>query len=137
LGIKKIELTNESILVPSNTQDKINSIKKWLQKMSKKILIERLEYLANIMQLDYSDVSICNSRSRWGSCDSTRKIKLNFRLIMLPHKTIDFVLIHELAHIVQFNHSKDFYRIISTIMPNYKLQQKVLKENDYLLSLYR
>ena len=56
---------------------------------------------------------------------------------MLPHKTLDFVIIHELAHIVEFNHSKDFYKIISIIMPNYKLQQKTLKEYDYLLNLFR
>ena len=56
---------------------------------------------------------------------------------MLPHKILDFVLIHELAHIIEFNHSKDFYKVIATVMPSYKLQQKQLKNYDYLLSLYR
>ena len=66
-----------------------------------------------------------------------KNIKLNFRLLMLPHKAIDFVLIHELAHILEFNHSKDFYKIISTILPSYKVQQKVLKDFDYTLTLFR
>ena len=101
------------------------------------MLKERLEYFANIMQIDYASVSINNSKSRWGSCDSNRNIKLNFRLIMLPHKTLDFVLVHELAHIIEFNHSKDFYKIISLVIPSYKLQQKQLKEHDYLLGLFR
>ena len=56
---------------------------------------------------------------------------------MLPHKAIDFVLIHELTHIIEFNHSKEFYKVIQTIMPTYKLQQKILKENDYILQLFR
>ena len=78
------------------------------------------------MQIDYSSVSICNNKTRWGSCDSQRNIKLNFRLLMLPHKAIDFVIIHELAHILEFNHSKDFYKIISLVMPTYKVQQRIL-----------
>lgn len=136
-GIKKIELIEDSILVPTKFEDKINKIRQWLILMAKKILKERLEYLAEVMQLDYSSLTINNTKSRWGSCDINRNIKLNFRLIMLPHKTLDFVIIHELAHIVEFNHSKDFYKIISIIMPNYKLQQKTLKEYDYLLNLFR
>jgi len=115
----------------------IIKIKKWYIDNAKKILKERLEYLADIMQIDYSTITINNCKTRWGSCDSSRNIKLNFRLMMLPHKAIDFVLIHELAHILEFNHSKDFYKIISTIMPNYKTQQRVLKEYDYVLTLFR
>lgn len=137
-GIKKIELSEGKFLVPNiNDELLFPKIKRWYIKSAEKILKDRLEYFANIMQIDYASVSICNNKTRWGSCDIYRNIKLNFRLIMLPHKTIDFVLIHELAHIIEFNHSKDFYKIIQTIMPTYKLQQKILKENDYLLQILR
>ena len=136
-GLKKIELTDNLLLVPEEFKGNVIKLKQWFTKHSKKILIDRLEYWANIMQLDYSSVSICNSKSKWGSCDSNRKIKLNYRLVMLPHKTIDYVLVHELAHILQMNHSKDFYKIVSAIIPSYKLYQKILKENNYLLGLYR
>ena len=137
-GIKKIELSEDALLVPNlENYDLFPKIKKWYIKQADKILKERLEYFADIMQIDYSSVSLCNSKTRWGSCDNYRNIKLNFRLIMLPHKAIDFVLIHELTHIIEFNHSKEFYKIIQTIMPTYKLQQKVLKDNDYVLQLFR
>lgn len=136
-GLKRIELTEESLLVPSKFEEPIRKIKSWFMMTAKNILQERLDYFANAMQLDYASLSICNSKTRWGSCDTKRNIKLNFRLIMLPHKALDFVIIHELAHIVEFNHSKDFYKIISLIIPSYKLQQKVLKENDYLLNILR
>lgn len=138
-GLKRIELSEETLIIPYEMKDKnvITKIKNWFVKQAKTILKERIEYFADVMQIDYASVTINNSKSRWGSCDSNRNIKLNFRLIMLPHKTIDFVIIHELAHIIEFNHSKDFYKIISLIMPSYKLQQKVLKENDYVLGLYR
>ena len=137
-GIKKIELTEKYLMIPYCDESlMLPKIKKWYIINATKILSERLEYLATVMQIDYASVKISNSKSRWGSCDSARNIKLNFRLIMLPHKAIDFVLIHELAHIVEFNHSKDFYKIIQSVMPNYKLQQKVLKDYDYILSLFR
>lgn len=138
-GINKIELSDEKIFLPSKFEndDKLSKIKNWYIKNAKEILFERLEYFADVMQVDYSSVSLSNSKNRWGSCDSKRRIKLNFRLIMLPHKVIDFVLIHELAHIIEFNHSKKFYNIISAIMPNYKTQQRCLKDYDYVLGLYR
>ena len=138
-GIKKIELTENEIVLPGKVEDKdiVAKIKRWYVSTAKKILSERLEFFGNLMQIDYNKVTITNSKTRWGSCDKDRNIKLNFRLIMLPHKAVDYVLVHELAHIVEFNHSKDFYKIISLVQPNYKLQQKILKEYDYVLSLYR
>jgi len=138
-GLKKIELSDKLFVIPSKIESNdINKyMKKWYVTNAKKILSDRLEYFADIMQLDYSTFNICNSKNRWGSCDSNRNIKLNFRLIMLPHKVIDYVIIHELSHIVELNHSKSFYKIISTIMPSYKLQQKILKEYDYVLRLFR
>lgn len=138
-GLKKIELSDDCILIPSNIENDciLQKVKLWYIKHAKKILFERLEYFANLMQLDYASIKLCNNKTRWGSCDSKRNIKLNYRLIMLPHKAVDFVLIHELAHIIEFNHSKQFYKIISKVMPSYKLQQKILKEYDYVLSLFR
>lgn len=138
-GIKGVELSENEIIVSTklDNDEIVPTIKRFYIKTAKKILFERLEYFANLMQIDYSDVTICNSKRQWGSCDSNRKIKLNFRLIMLPHKAIDFVLIHELSHILEFNHSKHFYKIISSVMPGYKLQQKILKEYDYVLNLFR
>lgn len=138
-GLKKIELTDRALIIPSKTQseDLIPRIKRWYITNAKKILSERLEYFADLMQLDYNNITINNSKNRWGSCDNLRNIKLNFRLVMLPHKLIDYVIIHELTHILEFNHSKDFYKIIASIMPGYKMQQKNLKSYDYVLHIYR
>lgn len=137
-GIRKIELSQDELITPNLELDVLlPKIKRWYIKSAESILKERLEYFADIMQIDYASVSLCNSKNRWGSCDNLRNIKLNFRLIMLPHKAIDFVLIHELTHILEFNHSKEFYKIIQTMMPTYKMQQKILKDNDYLLQVLR
>ena len=78
-GLKKIELSENAIILPKGTQDVIVKIRSWLVSNAKKILKERLEYFANLMQVDYLSVVINNSKSRWGSCDSKRNIKLNQR----------------------------------------------------------
>ena len=137
-GIKKIELSDNAIISPPlDSDNKLIALRKWYMTSAKKILSERLEYFANLMQIDYASFKLSNSRNRWGSCDNYRNIKLNYRLVMLPHKAIDYVIIHELSHVIEFSHSKDFYKIISLVMPSYKLQQKVVKEYDYVLGLFR
>ncbi|MBE5738418.1 MAG: M48 family metallopeptidase [Clostridiales bacterium] len=138
-GLKKIELSDTQLALPSKIEDKeiVPKIKRWYISNAKKILADRLEFFGQMMQIDYGKLTITNSKTRWGSCDKDRNIKLNFRLVMLPHNAVDYVIVHELTHIVEFNHSKDFYKIISLVQPSYKLQQRILKEYDYVLSLYR
>lgn len=138
-GIKKIELTSQNMLVPNNFENNqlLLKIEKWYIKTAKTILSERLEYFANLMQLDYNSLTISNSKNRWGSCDMQGNIKLNYRVIMLPHKLIDYIIIHELAHIIEMNHSKQFYKIIESIMPSYNTYRKQLKDYFFILQLFK
>jgi len=128
-GLKKIELSDKLFVIPSKIESNdINKyMKKWYVTNAKKILSDRLEYFADIMQLDYSTFNICNSKNRWGSCDSNRNIKLNFRLIMLPHKVIDYVIIHELCHFKYMDHSIEFWKEVEKYYPYYKLARERLK----------
>ena len=138
-GVKKIELTTTCLLCPKGLDEKelLFKIAKWYIDTAKPILSERLEYLADLMQLDYYSFKISNTKNRWGSCDTNGNIKINFRLIMLPHKIIDYVLIHELSHLVEFNHSKKFYKVIESVMPNYEEVRKSLKLYSDILLLFR
>ena len=136
---KSIELNDTVFIVPEGmTKDKeIRMIKKWYIDMTKQILDLRVKYFADLMQLNYSGLGIDNCKSRWGSCSKSGILKFNLRLSMLSHKLIDYIIIHELSHLVEFNHSNRFYKIISSIMPDWQGQRKKLKEYGYLLSLLR
>lgn len=138
-GVKKIELTQSCLLCPKGltNNETLSKVARWYMRTAKNVLAERLEYLADLMQLDYSAFKVSNSKNRWGSCDSKNVIKINFRLVMLPHKIIDYVLIHELSHLVEFNHSKKFYKVIESIMPDYQKYRKELKEYTAILQLFR
>ncbi|MBO7218646.1 MAG: M48 family metallopeptidase [Clostridia bacterium] len=139
-GIKHIELTQEYICVPDKVSKDvfIKHIVRWYVKTAKNILYERLEYFSKIMDLDYTKLRIINSKRLWGSCKvTTRVISLNFRLVMLPHELLDYIIVHELSHLVVANHSSNFYKVIETVIPNYKNLIKEIREYDYLLGLYR
>jgi len=89
------------------------------------------------MQLNYSKIIIMNNKRRWGACTINTTLKFNYRICMLPHNVIDYIIIHELAHLLEFNHSPKFYKIIESVMPDYKRYKNELKKYDYVLSLFR
>lgn len=138
-GLKEIELTNNSIIFPK-CEDKLSLIRyaqNWYIGLSKDILKSRVEYFADLMQLNYNKIIIMDNKRRWGACTSSATLKFNYRLCMLPHKVIDYIIIHELAHLLEFNHSPRFYKVIESVMPDYKKYRNQLKSYDYVLTLLR
>ena len=136
---KRVDIEDALFIVPNNlnSEKEIFQIKKWYIEMTKQILDLRVNYFANLMQVNYDGLGVDNCKTRWGSCSKSGVIKFNLRLAMLPHKVIDYIIIHELSHLIEFNHSKNFYNIISSIMPDWQTQRNKLKEYGFLLSLLR
>ena len=83
-------------------------------------------------QKTIQSIKLKYNQSNWGSCSSSGNINLSTRLLFAPDEVIDYVILHELAHFIEMNHSKRFYDILSSIMPNYKRHEKWLKENGHL-----
>ena len=100
-------------------------------------LAARVEEFARIMGVSPSAVKINGAKSRWGSCSSKKSINFSWRLVMADDETIDYVVVHELAHLKHMNHSKQFWDVVADVLPDYKmrkarllkLQKKLNEEN--------
>ena len=80
----------------------------------------RLEYFNVIYNFKYNKVVIRNQKTRWGSCSKKGNLNFNYKIALLPPKTADYIIIHELCHIGEFNHSKNFWDLVAKTMPDYK-----------------
>ena len=112
-------------------------LKNWLVQQAGAILAKRLELQAERMNIPFGAFSLSNARTRWGSCTARRHIRLNWRLVHCDISLIDYVVIHELAHCLEMNHSQRFWNIVATYYPDYKHARKQLHlQSPTLFSLF-
>ena len=93
------------------------------------IIIPRVAEFAKKYGFTYNSVKITSAMTRWGSCTSKKNLNFTYRLALAPDEVRDYVIVHELCHLRQMNHSKKFWSEVEAIMPDYKQQEKWLKEN--------
>ena len=136
--IKKSTLIDNYCLIPLKYKDTYQrKLILWYKKIANEILTQRVQYFCDLMQLEPSAIKLTNARTCWGTCNSKGVVSLNWRLMMVPHNLIDYVVVHELAHLVQMNHSKLFWQVVYSVLPDYASRRKSLKQGDYLLTLFR
>lgn len=116
----------ESGSCPAFTEDEIKALKA----RAKQYIPQRVEYWAEIIGVKYNSVSIRAQKTRWGSCSSKGNLNFNCLLMLTDTEAVDYVIIHELCHIKELNHSKRFWSLVETYMPNYKEVQKRIKSID-------
>ena len=103
-------------------------VQKILRKQAKLILLPRLMHLAKKYNFSYQRAKLSHALTRWGSCSSRGTISLNISLVNLPQELIDYVIIHELCHLRQMNHTRYFWAEVEAILPNYRQLEKKLKQ---------
>jgi predicted metal-dependent hydrolase len=130
-----ILLGNERIPVKDNAGNLRPLVQAWLQKMAKVELPPRVGELASQHDLKVLHVTVRNQSTRWGSCSTRGNISLNWRLIQTPENVRDYIILHELMHLKEMNHSPRFWALVAKVCPSYLEHESWLKVNGPKLGL--
>lgn len=118
----------------SSTPENEVLVKKY-KRLARKVIHERCAFFQPFTQGTYHSISIRDQKTRWGSCSGKGNLSFNWRLILAPPEILDYVVVHELCHLTHLNHSKDFWHLVETVLPDYKERRQWLKENGHTLHL--
>lgn len=110
-----------------NYREPTEEEKQVLIEKAKQLLPQRVAYYAAIMGVEPTGITITGAQKRFGSCSGKNRICFSWRLMEYPSEAIDYVVVHELAHIVHKNHGQAFYTLIESILPDYRQRMKLLK----------
>lgn len=101
--------------------------RKRLSAEAKKIADERVAYFNQFYKFHYGNIFIKNQKTRWGSCSSKRNLNFNYRIATLSQELQDYLIVHELCHLKEFNHSQNFWKLVEQKIPNYRELHSKLK----------
>jgi predicted metal-dependent hydrolase len=107
----------------------------WYREHADKKVKERVEKYKNMIGVNPNRVRVKKQKKRWGSCSSRGNLNFNWKLIMAPMEIIDYLVVHEMAHLIYPNHSRDYWELVETIIPDYKERQEWLRINGNRLTI--
>lgn len=127
-NLKNIEIYVDNV---DNYQKKVKILHSWYLERAKEVFKDKIEHFEGILNEEVKTITIRPMKTRWGSCNTRlRKINLNLELIRRDEKCIEYVVLHEMAHLVHPNHSKEFWVYVEKYMGDYKTIRNKLRENN-------
>jgi len=128
---ERVYIEGDQLIVKTKSDDN-EKIKKMLEsfysKECKRIVEMRLKYYQANFKVKPKGVKITNNKSNWGTCNSHRELTFNWKLVMAPLEVFDYVVIHEMCHMVHMNHDRSFWRLVGKLMPDYEVKQQYLRQ---------
>ena len=119
-----------SQLAPEEKKEAIkDALKHWYFTEAEKVINNRVRRFSRLLEIVPSGVKIRDQQTRWGSCSQSGVLRFNWRIAMAPISVLDYVVVHELCHIKIKNHSQDFWRLVSLVIPDYRKRREWLKTN--------
>ncbi len=109
---------------------------KWLKENGKRIFLDVTQRWATRMGVSFASVGISSAKTRWGTCTADNKIRYTFRLLYMPKEVIEYVVVHELAHVRHKNHSAAFWQEVANYVPDWKEKRKFLKAHGCYMEIF-
>ncbi len=135
-NVSENKISNSRIVLSKSKVEK-SSIKEEIEKLyrekARDLFTVKVKKYSKQIDVDYNKIMIWNQRTRWASCSSKKNLSFNWRLLMAPEKIIDYIVVHELAHLIEKNHTKEFWNIVEKYIPDYEQREEWLKENGIRL----
>lgn len=136
-GFKSVALVNGMLVAPLISTDKIrDKVCAWYKLEARRVMQERLSLYASRMGVACRAFRLSSAQTRWGSCNNSGGISLNWRLVAAPLNVIDYVVVHELSHIRYLDHSAAFWKTVEQVLPDYRQSRAWLKEHQALLECF-
>lgn len=110
-------------------------LESWLRRQARHDLLKQITERSAQMSLIPNRIYLMNQRTRWGSCSSKRNLSFNWRLVLAPPEILDYIVVHELAHLKEMNHSQRFWLLVRSFCPDFERHKCWLKENEWRLTV--
>ena len=134
---RSIRVEGDQILVPGDPAQAGARVGAWLKVLARDRLAAASTHYAGLVNRPYSRLTLRDTRSRWGSCSHDKALMYNWRLIMAPPSVLTYVAAHEVAHLVEMNHSADFWAVVAHIYPDYAAERAWLHREGQALHRHR
>ena len=92
------------------------------------VILDRVEFFNEQLKLSYNKVNVRNQKTKWGSCSKSGNLNFNYKILFLSEKIKDYIIVHELCHLKEFNHSKKFWSLVAGVTPDYREIKKELRK---------
>lgn len=126
------------LIIPSFSEEQLKQIhffEKKFRNAAKEYIPKRVAYFHQFTGGNYTSITIRDQKSRWGSCSSRGTLSFNYRLMLASPEILDYVIVHELCHLTHMNHSKSFWEMVESILPDYKIYKSFLKDHGHELTI--
>ncbi|MDD4334097.1 MAG: SprT family zinc-dependent metalloprotease [Desulfotomaculaceae bacterium] len=133
-----VEIVDDKIVIMPNEDNGKEAavvLECWMKSMARLLINQRIRVANNALKLRFNRVAIRGQKTRWGSCSNLGNLNFNWRLVMAPLQVIDYIVAHELLHLVEPNHSKKFWTLVESVCPDYKTCRDWLKKNGHRLKI--
>lgn len=132
-----VELSDRLYLGSTSVKYASTYVTGWYKQQARKVITERVYIYSKSSGLNFNSVNVgqVSATTRWGSCSSQKNLNFNWKLIMAPIEVIDYVVVHELAHLTELNHSRNFWETVRRMLPLYRGYRTWLKRNGRLLTV--